>query len=163
MLILYRISISLSTVFPMFFRKKHAFSNEFLSNIFNSQNRHFSDTQQQKAQYQPSEERIRRWYWALPVSGTLSTSRWLSFISFRKFRNEYRQATPSALFRSECRFQGVYRWRCIECRFHSREQGTNPGGRIWTNDLRVMSPTSYQTALPRDIQLNINAKKRLIT
>ena len=25
------------------------------------------------------------------------------------------------------------------------------GGRIWTNDLRVMSPTSYQTAPPRDI------------
>jgi len=42
------------------FAKKHAFSNDFHSNIFNSQNRHFSDTQQQKAQYQPSEERIRR-------------------------------------------------------------------------------------------------------
>ena len=26
------------------------------------------------------------------------------------------------------------------------------GGRIWTNDLRVMSPMSYQTALPRDIK-----------
>ena len=25
------------------------------------------------------------------------------------------------------------------------------GARIWTVDLRVMSPTSYQTALPRDV------------
>lgn len=45
---------------PNVFTKKHAFLNEFLSNKFNSQNRHLSDTQQQKAQYQPSEERIRR-------------------------------------------------------------------------------------------------------
>ena len=27
------------------------------------------------------------------------------------------------------------------------------GGEIWTSDLRVMSPTSYQTALPRDIYI----------
>ena len=147
MLILYRISISLSTVFPMFFRKKHAFSNEFLSNIFNSQNRHFSDTQHQKAQYQPSEERIRRWYWALPVSGTLSTSRWLSFISFWKFRNEYRQAAPSALFRSECRFQGVCRWRYIECRFHSREQGTNPA--LWAQKALQCGKHGYSFCVQR--------------
>ena len=31
--------------------------------------------------------------------------------------------------------------------------GQNCGGRIWTYDLRVMSPTSYQTAPPRDIML----------
>ena len=30
---------------------------------------------------------------------------------------------------------------------------TSCGGRIWTYDLRVMSPTSFQTAPPRDIQL----------
>ena len=29
----------------------------------------------------------------------------------------------------------------------------NCGGRIWTYDLRVMSPTSFQTAPPRDIML----------
>ena len=29
------------------------------------------------------------------------------------------------------------------------------GGRIWTYDLRVMSPTSFQTAPPRDIWFNI--------
>ena len=36
---------------------------------------------------------------------------------------------------------------------HVNHYTTRPGcgGRIWTNDLRVMSPTSYQTALPRDI------------
>ena len=28
------------------------------------------------------------------------------------------------------------------------------GGRIWTYDLRVMSPTSYQTAPPRDKELS---------
>ena len=36
----------------------------------------------------------------------------------------------------------------------STDWATGPfgcGGRIWTNDLRVMSPTSYQAALPRDI------------
>ena len=33
---------------------------------------------------------------------------------------------------------------------HKRE---NCGGRIWTYDLRVMSPTSFQTAPPRDILL----------
>ena len=31
--------------------------------------------------------------------------------------------------------------------------GPNCGSWIWTNDLRVMSPTSYQTAPSRDIQL----------
>ena len=31
------------------------------------------------------------------------------------------------------------------------------GGRIWTYDLRVMSPTSYRTAPPRDIQFNLLA------
>ena len=30
---------------------------------------------------------------------------------------------------------------------------TSCGGRIWTYDLRVMSPTSFQTAPPRDIKL----------
>ena len=30
----------------------------------------------------------------------------------------------------------------------------NCGSRIWTNDLRVMSPTSYQTAPSRDMKLN---------
>ena len=29
--------------------------------------------------------------------------------------------------------------------------GQNSGDRIWTYDLRVMSPTSFQTAPPRDI------------
>ena len=29
------------------------------------------------------------------------------------------------------------------------------GGRIWTNNLRVMSPTSYRVALPRDILLRL--------
>ena len=36
----------------------------------------------------------------------------------------------------------------------STDWATGPfgcGGRIWTNDLRVMSPTSYQAALPRDV------------
>ena len=32
--------------------------------------------------------------------------------------------------------------------------GQNCGGRIWTYDLRVMSPTSFQTAPPRDILLS---------
>ena len=31
--------------------------------------------------------------------------------------------------------------------------GQNSGDRIWTYDLRVMSPTSFQTAPPRDIML----------
>ena len=31
---------------------------------------------------------------------------------------------------------------------------TNSGGRIRTSDLRVMSPTSYQAALPRDLIFN---------
>ncbi len=30
----------------------------------------------------------------------------------------------------------------------------NSGGRIRTSDLRVMSPTSYQAALPRDLLTN---------
>ena len=32
--------------------------------------------------------------------------------------------------------------------------GQNSGNRIWTYDLRVMSPTSFQTAPPRDIIFN---------
>ena len=39
----------------------------------------------------------------------------------------------------------------------STDWATEPfgcGRRIWTNDLRVMSPTSYQTALSRDIYYN---------
>ena len=32
----------------------------------------------------------------------------------------------------------------------TRPTDQNCGGWIWTNDLRVMSPTSYQAALPRD-------------
>ena len=31
----------------------------------------------------------------------------------------------------------------------------NCGGRIWTYDLRVMSPTSFQTAPPRDVSYTI--------
>ena len=34
---------------------------------------------------------------------------------------------------------------------HCTNRPNGCGGRIWTNDLWVMSPTSYQTALPRDI------------
>ena len=34
-------------------------------------------------------------------------------------------------------------------------QGMNCGDRIWTYDLRVMSPTSFQTAPPRDNYANI--------
>ena len=40
--------------------------------------------------------------------------------------------------------------------WHVNHYTTGPfgcGRRIWTNDLRVMSPTSYQTALSRDIIL----------
>ena len=33
--------------------------------------------------------------------------------------------------------------------------GQSCGGRIWTYDLRVMSPTSFQTAPPRDILLSL--------
>ena len=44
--------------------------------------------------------------------------------------------------------QGAKKWdrpKCLSLReFHTS------GGRIRTSDLRVMSPTSYQTALPRD-------------
>ena len=41
---------------------------------------------------------------------------------------------------------------------------TSCGGWIWTNDLRVMSPTSFQTAPPRDIlYLIICNKKNFIT
>ena len=34
------------------------------------------------------------------------------------------------------------------------------GGRICTNDLRVMSPTSYQTAPPRDIYFSLLSGSR---
>ena len=36
----------------------------------------------------------------------------------------------------------------------TRPTDQNCGGWIWTNDLRVMSPTSYQAALPRDNKLS---------
>ena len=34
---------------------------------------------------------------------------------------------------------------------HPKVAFFNSGGRIRTSDLRVMSPTSYQAALPRDL------------
>ena len=38
----------------------------------------------------------------------------------------------------------------------------NSGGGIRTPDLRVMSPTSYQAALPRDKFANIRANRRML-
>jgi hypothetical protein len=47
-------------------------------------------------------------------------------------------------------FQPFTLYRSIE-KGHPKVAFFNSGGRIRTSDLRVMSPTSYQAALPRDL------------
>ena len=41
----------------------------------------------------------------------------------------------------------------INISMHALNANGSCGGRIWTNDLRVMSPTSYQTAPPRAMKV----------
>ena len=54
----------------------------------------------------------------------------------------------------QCRPKSLSHRRCIKKPYHLANKICchNSGGRIRTCDLRVMGPTSYQTALPRDNQ-----------
>ena len=71
--------------------------------------------------------------------------------------------TPDNLIKSQVLYQLSYTPICLgpeSNQWHEDFQssalptelsGQNSGDRIWTYDLRVMSPTSFQTAPPRDI------------
>ena len=48
----------------------------------------------------------------------------------------------------------------VLCSTNWANQARSSGDRIWTYDLRVMSPTSFQTAPPRDINLKADDRTR---